>query len=87
MTLSNGSPPFPDGPVSDWTANTPRPTSPPPPRRTASPHPFQEVRESLIQDGRYALRKAIEKLFRAGLTHAEVLREVQAVMDKSGVPS
>ena len=57
----------------------------PPLQRTASPHPFQEVRDSLIQDGRFALRKAIEKLFRAGLTHAEVSREVQAVMEDGGV--
>jgi hypothetical protein len=61
------------------------PNEPPsPPRRT---HPFQEVRDSLITDGRFALRKGIEKLFRAGLTHAEVSREIQAVIDDSGVLS
>jgi len=62
-----------------------RDTHGPPLQRRASPHAYGEVRESLIQDGRFALRKAIEKLFRAGLTHAEVSREVQAVMEDSGV--
>ena len=57
----------------------------PPPRRTASPHAYGEVRESLSQEARYALRKAVEKLFRAGLTHAEVSREVKAVMDDASV--
>ena len=81
MTLPNGPPP----PLPEWAHDTPRPTPPPPPRRTANPHPFQEVRDSLMQDGRFALRKAVEKLFRAGLTHAEVAREVQAVMQDGEV--
>ena len=81
MTPPNGPPP----PFPDYPDDTPRPTPPPPPRRTASPHAYGEVRESLIQYGRFALRNAVEKLFRAGLTHAEVSREVHAVMQDGEV--
>jgi len=61
------------------------PPNGPPLQRRASPHAYGEVRESLIQDGRFALRKAVEKLFRAGLTSEEVSREVQAVMEDGEV--
>jgi hypothetical protein len=62
------------------------PNEPPsPPRRKASPHATGAVRESLIQDGRYTLRKAVEKLYRAGLTSEEVSSEVRAVIDDSEV--
>jgi hypothetical protein len=73
MTPPNGSPPFPDGPVSDWTANTPRPTPPPPPRRTDRSQVIDSIGQAVaIQSALGDLDAAICKLKQAGLSLREI---------------
>jgi hypothetical protein len=62
----NGPPP----PLPDWAEDTPRPTSPPPPKRRALA-PIDSD-NSLARDGLRALRRAVQDFRGAGLTNAEI---------------
>jgi hypothetical protein len=65
----NGPPP----PPPDWAFDTPRPTSPPPPRRTHRPRVIRDIGQAVaIQSGLGDLDAAICKLKQAGLSLREI---------------
>ena len=84
MTPPNGPPP----PIPDWAQDTPRPTSPPPPRRRQpvpqsykpAPHYLDDTDDSLARDGLRALRRAVQDFRGAGLSNAEIERAFWAVI-------
>lgn len=81
----NGSPPpLPDG-RGGWIHDTPRPTSPPPPRKrrafiTYEYDGIDDYEESLARDGLQKLRKAVEQLRKAGCTGREIERAIYEAM-------
>ena len=84
MTPQNGPPPFPDGPVSDWTANTPRPTPPPPPRRTDRPRMIYEPKHAVqVHEALRKIAQAIHELKRAGLSDDKIELAFWAEMQDS----
>jgi hypothetical protein len=70
MTPPNGpQPPLPDG-RGGWIHDTPRPTSPPPPRRR--PRVPIDSDNSLARAGLRALRRAVQDFRAAGLSDADI---------------
>jgi hypothetical protein len=65
-------PPLPDG-RGGWIHDTPRPTSPPPPRRTDRPRVIRDVGQAVaIESGLGDLDTAVRKLKKAGLSWDEI---------------
>jgi hypothetical protein len=87
----NGPPPFPDGPVPDWARDTPRPTSPPPPRRRQpvpqgykpAPHYLDDSDDGFVRDGLRALRRAVQDFRLAGMSNAEIERALSVLLRDS----
>jgi hypothetical protein len=68
----NGPPPLPDG-RETWAHDTPRPTSPPPPRRTDRPRVIRSVGQAVaIHEALCSLGHAVRQLKEAGLSDADI---------------
>jgi hypothetical protein len=80
MTPPNGPPP----PIPDWAQDAPRPTSPPPPRRTDRPRVIRSVQQAVaIHDALCSLGHAVRRLKEAGLSHVEIEEAFRAEMKPS----
>ena len=82
MTPPNGPPP----PIPDWAQDAPRPTSPPPPRRTDRPRVIRDVGQAVvIQSALGDIDKAVRILHRAGLSWDDIeLAFFEAMKDSFG---
>ncbi len=80
MTPPNGPPP----PIPDWAQDAPRPTSPPPPRRTDRPRVIRSVQQAVaIHDALCNLARAVRRLKEAGLSDDEIKQAFWAEMKPS----